>query len=599
MSKILANRFYYLDNFHTVLHWIGARYDDLLDAEERDFIAQFFALPQASRALLVRMAMRKGNLFRASKLDYDEIGNTPAAAAPLLALGWIETDPLLTLEQVFNLLRKSEIAALLQLGPPISGMKKSAQLAALSDQGANDNTNDTDNTGNTEADAPNGTPPPRRLRAWQVGDDDSVNACLNDSIYHFRLDDLCDRFRLMFFGNLHQDWTEFVLSDLGIFTYEKVAFPPAARGFGSRADIDDYRHLFQCRERLQQGAPLELVLAAIPSAARQNDWLESRRNRLLFQLAQQYERQQQWPQALEVYRACRFPGARMRTIRMLERSGQPGPALHLAERAAHAPESEAEQQQLLRCMPRLQRQLGQTRQAARPATPVTRIDLRLSRLTTEAGTMLPVEEHVRLHLMAAQEPANPHPAPAFYVENTLINALFGLLCWDVIFSPLPGAFFHPFQSGPADLHSPDFYRRREAPFSACLAQLDSGQYQHTIIDNFHRKCGIQSPFVAWGMVSEALLQLALHCLPASHLRQWFERLLQDIPTNRSGMPDLIQFWPHERRYQMIEVKGPGDRLQDNQQRWLTYCATHQMPVVVCYVQWADQADDSKETGAAP
>jgi hypothetical protein len=200
---------------------------------------------------------------------------------------------------------------------------------------------------------PNCTPPPRRLRAWQVGDDNSVNACLNDSIYHFRLGDLCDRFRLMFFGNRHQDWTEFVLSDLGIFIYEKVAFPPAARGFGRRADIDDYRHLFQCRERLQQGAPLELVLAAIPSATRQNDWLESRRNRLLFQLAQQYERQQQWPQALAVYRACRFPGARMRTIRMLERCGQPGPALQLAERAAHAPESESEQQQLWRCMPRL------------------------------------------------------------------------------------------------------------------------------------------------------------------------------------------------------------------------------------------------------
>jgi hypothetical protein len=28
---------------------------------------------------------------------------------------------------------------------------------------------------------------------------------------------------------------------------------------------------------------------------------------------------------------------------------------------------------------------------------------------------------------------------------------------------------------------------------------------------------------------------------------------------------------------MIEVKGPGDRLQDNQLRWIEYCAEHQMP----------------------
>ena len=53
------------------------------------------------------------------------------------------------------------------------------------------------------------------------------------------------------------------------------------------------------------------------------------------------------------------------------------------------------------------------------------------------------------------------------------------------------------------------------------------------------------------------------------------------------MPDLIQFWPAERRYRMIEVKGPGDRLQDNQKRWLAFCAQHGMPVDVCYVRWSE------------
>jgi hypothetical protein len=39
---------------------------------------------------------------------------------------------------------------------------------------------------------------------------------------------------------------------------------------------------------------------------------------------------------------------------------------------------------------------------------------------------------------------------------------------------------------------------------------------------------------------------------------------------------------------MIEVKGPGDRLQDNQIRWLHYFAEHGIPVAVCYVQWAGE-----------
>ncbi|MBN7134698.1 hypothetical protein ACP89_21425, partial [Pseudomonas oleovorans] len=65
----------------------------------------------------------------------------------------------------------------------------------------------------------------------------------------------------------------------------------------------------------------------------------------------------------------------------------------------------------------------------------------------------------------------------------------------------------------------------------------------------------------------------------------FTRLLRDLKANRAGMPDLIQFYPQEQRYRMIEVKGPGDRLQDNQKRWLAFAAERGIPVEVCYVSW--------------
>jgi hypothetical protein len=42
---------------------------------------------------------------------------------------------------------------------------------------------------------------------------------------------------------------------------------------------------------------------------------------------------------------------------------------------------------------------------------------------------------------------------------------------------------------------------------------------------------------------------------------------------------------------LIEVKGPGDRLQDNQIRWLAYCVQHGMPVRVVDVRWTDEALD--------
>ena len=74
------------------------RYADLLSAEETQFIGAFAALPLPSRALFVRLVMRKGCLFRASKLNYPEIGDTRAAAQPLLATGWVEADPAIGLD---------------------------------------------------------------------------------------------------------------------------------------------------------------------------------------------------------------------------------------------------------------------------------------------------------------------------------------------------------------------------------------------------------------------------------------------------------------------------------------------------------------------
>lgn len=541
----LDNPFYYLENFHRVLAWIGERYDDLLTADERDFLHHFPTLPQSSRALLVRMVMRKGTVFRASKLSYAEIGDTHAAALPLAALGLIEHDPQLDLDQLFELLQKPEISKIFQLGANVRHLRKADQLAALREQFA--------------------TPQPYS-QWWQ----DS-----GDHAYRNLVQDLCDRLRLIFFGNFHQDWTEFVLSDLGIFQYEKVDFPPAARGFRTRRDIDDFLALHRCRERFELGEDPAAIIADLPACADDNEWLLSRRHKLTFAIGQHLEKLRDWPAAHAVYAGCPYPGARARAIRVLEKDEQPRAAFDLLQQAMAAPETEAERQQLLRMAPRLARKLGHAKPPPVPPARPLRIDLSLP---------LPTEHHyvefvVRDHL--ARE-----DAPVYYVENSLINSLFGLLCWEAVFCPVPGAFFHPYHRAPADLHSADFQRRRAAQFAACFAQLDSGDYRATIRANHGAKRGIQSPFLHWQALSDDLLDLALECIPPVHLRRAFERILQDIKANRTGFPDLIQFWPAERRYTMIEVKGPGDRLQDNQLRWIDYCATHEMPVAVCYLQWA-------------
>ncbi|MGE8510431.1 MAG: VRR-NUC domain-containing protein [Paraburkholderia terricola] len=567
---------YYLLNFERALAWLAERYDDLLDAHEQAFLRAFAALPQASRALLVRMLMRKGTLFRASRLSYEEIGCPLQAAAPLAALGWVETEPPLTLDDLFALTTRPELllifADAIAWVPGAKNLRKADLLEAL--RPFHQNIDD-------EAHASTAQP----LSMWH----DQTT----DRVLQVAIAPLCERLRLMFFGNLQQSWSEFVLADLGVFQYEKVAFAPSSRAFQQRADVDAYLALHACREALEwlpvgERAPqaIDELVAAVSAIETSNPWLETRRAKLLFRIGQYCEREQNWPAALAVYAICAWPGARHRRMRVLERNERFDEAFALAVHAAAAPESDEEAQRVARMLPRLQRRRGERVVRVPAARPVERSTLVLPRPAAAQA----VEYVARDHLTS-------DAAPVHYVENALINSLFGLLCWEPVFAALPGAFFHPFQRGPADLHAPDFHARRADRFAACLAQLESGAYRETILRHLHGKAGVQSPFVFWGLLTPELVALALDCLPAAHLKLWFERLLRDIRGNRSGLPDLIRFWPAERRYELIEVKGPGDRLQDNQIRWLAYCAQHGMPVRVLDVRWAHEAGAQNETGA--
>ncbi|TBN51062.1 VRR-NUC domain-containing protein [Pseudomonas sp. BGI-2] len=544
----LDDPFYYLNNFMQVLDWLEHRYADVLSVEEQAFIRDFSQQPRESRALLVRMVMRKGLHFRAGKLSYIEIGDIASAAEPLRAAGWISDQSPLQIEELFDVLLKAEILHCFGAAIEQPKGKKTEWLASLSEQFC-------------EA---------QSFAQWCPQ--------LSDRLFTLTIKELCDRLRLMFFGNLYQDWSEFVLADLGIFTYEKVEFCAESRGLRCREDVEACLFLHHCQQRFEAGEAVATIVEQINGLVLDNPWLQRRRGKLLFQIGQHCERMADFSTALTIYRDCAYPGARVRLIRVLERCGEYQLALHLATHAEQSPESATEHQHVLRVLPRLRRKLGGPAMKRPSPREMLRLDLQLPR----TDLALSVEFYVQAHLAEDS-------APVHYVENSLINSLFGLLCWPAIFAPLPGAFFHPFQRGPVDLLNEDFHARRADVFQACLAELDDGRYIQTIRERYLAKWGVQSPFVFWGALSEELLDQALDCLPAEHLKHWFNRLLLDIKANRAGMPDLIQFWPQHKTYRMIEVKGPGDRLQDNQLRWLEFCHEHQMPIAVCYVQWAEQS----------
>lgn len=550
-AALPPHRLYYLHNFQHALQWLAQRYADMLDAPAQHFLQQWATLPMASQALLVRMVMRRGPWFRHSKLHYEEIGDTLQAALPLQALGWIDAQAPMPLAALFDVYTRPELICIFGK-PPAHARRKNDWLVHVA----------------------NTAPAAQTHAQWHPHSNEHV-WLLSEAIRA-----LCLRWQLMFFGNVRQDWSEFVLADLGIFRYESVALPASARAFRCQADIDTYLAMQQCRDALYSTTEfsshdISTWQQQLAACRTDNPWLERRRAKLLMQLGQACEKAQAWSQAADIYTQCQYPGARQRHIRVLERQALYAPALALAHAALHAPESEQEQQKLQRMLPRL---LRHTAHATRPhatrtaSAPVPRLDVTL------APCAMRVEYALLAHWHTPQ-------APVFYVENTLITALFGLLCWPALFAPVQGAFFHPFQGAPADFAAPDFYARRAPEFAQCLAQLDDGSYRATILQRWTQKQGIQNPLVIWPALQAQVLEFALDCIPAGHLRCMFERLQTDPKNHRTGWPDLIRFWPAQQRYAMVEVKAPGDKLQDNQVRWLAYFAQHGIPAQVCHVTW--------------
>src|SRR5579871_4075351 len=209
-STPLATDLYYLAHFRCLTEWLRSHYRDLLSSAERGFIEQFSSVPRASQALLARLAMRKGPLFRASKVHYPEIGDPASALGPLVERQWIDPQPALSLEELIALLRRSELP---HAFPGLVGrMRKAPALELL-----------------------RGLHPyrqPRRFAHWCPG--------IDDSVWRVSVAPLCTRLRLLYFGNFRQDFRQFVLQEMGVLQYEQVRLSARSRAFSSRRDIENF-----------------------------------------------------------------------------------------------------------------------------------------------------------------------------------------------------------------------------------------------------------------------------------------------------------------------------------------------------------------------
>jgi len=529
---------YYLDNFIRLVSHCQHHYGDLLPYSVHAQLQAFQRCDSRSQQLFVRLICRKGPLFRADKLDYPEIGPLQAAARELAEQQLLTINPALSLESFCSLLTVPELRKQFQLP---SG-KRDVLLSQLYQRHPTD-------TSYREVLA---TAP---FQIWQL------NA-----------GDLIQQLTLLYFGNLYQDIREFVLSDLGVQRYESYPLNRHHRVFQSWAQVEQLLRLHQLCS-----APTESL--TLPDSEQLADLLPTApvlhgHSRRLNELGRQLERAGRNEDALHCYRLSQLPPARERRARILATSDTAA-ALALCQQIQQQPVDVSEQEFCASFIPRLERQLG--------GPPVRRSKADWPELQlTLPNNGARVEQQVLAHFQH-------HGWRGAWCENDLLCGLFGLLCWEIIFADIPGAFNQPFQRGPLDLNSPDFGQRRRALFEQRFEQLRRGDPVQQLSQCWQQKEGLQNPFVSWKRLSLPLLTAAAERIPRETLLALLHQLAFDSHHYRSGLPDLFLWRDDE--YLLIEVKGPGDTLQASQKRWLKLFQQLQLPHQICYVQWQDEKEN--------
>ncbi|KAF8934735.1 hypothetical protein BGZ52_003285 [Haplosporangium bisporale] len=237
----------------------------------------------------------------------------------------------------------------------------------------------------------------------------------------------------------------------------------------------------------------------------------------------------------------------------------------------------------------------------------------------------------------------------YHSENSILASLFGLLFWDILFSPQPGVFETSYQTEPLDLRTDAFFLGRQQMITDrldCIAKSTIAEYSHSC--NFGplgKKRMIKSDTAEenGGVEEEETLVRSSHPgaktadVAVKHIKQEQEDVKDEttcsIPEVKVEMEDdplarkrrecfyLNQLqmaddlyrekkvfcvgvnWTFEKEellqiaeklVKFVEVKGPGDRLSSKQQVWIDLLTSLNVDIELCIVQVSKAEDNFKQ-----
>ena len=553
---------YYLDNFRYVLEFVKKRYASLLNDSEREFLETFDALSEDAQCLFVRFSNRRGAFFKVNALSYAELDDIPAALTELIEAGFIESlraEHAGRAEEVVDLFTKPELLFLTQalapMVPPAKSIRKPDLVRWLLHEY-----------------------PFSELFEGLEALEPVVKVCHEVEVMMMKF---------LFFGNRHDDMTEFVIRDLGHVKFQSFQEENFSVRFETRKDVEDRLMISLTSETFHEQKdelPPEEIYDWFMNwqgglVGELSDVAQPSFRGLVLRVGAWLERKKLPEQALTVYQLTDHAPSRERRARLLQRIGAVDEALALCDDMIASPQNADERFFGLdyreKILNKKKRVVRRTTQALKDADAVP----------------VPISYRYRVEL-GVMEYFRERGYLALFSENEPWRALFGLVFWDIIYDTNVRAIHHPLQRVPSDFFLPDFYIKREYSLLARLRELNSREaFFERIQSTYLEKLGTANVLVAWYDGLLEIVLLLVHYLEPAQLHTILLEMAKNLRENTRGFPDLM-VWK-DKSYDFVEVKSPTDHLSAQQLHWQHFFEKIGVSSRVLRVDWTPETDDEK------
>lgn len=543
---------YYLTYFEYLISFVEVKYGEILLDSEIEFLEKFRDLSENSRCLYVRLINRKGRFFKTSTLSYDEIGVIEDPLNELKINGFLEevsagrSD---LFEDFLSLFTKQELLTVSrrldkELAPTSSVKKPDLVRWILYSYSFEE--------------------------VIKYIDDDIIMPVWQTEVLMMKF---------LFFGNRHDDMSEFVIRDLGHVRFQNFDEDKLSVQFKSRKEAED-RYMISLQSEYFETHKKEIPAEEV------YDWFMNWQigvidhlseialpafERLVIKIASWLERLRLWDQALTVFQLTDLPPARERRARLLYKMGFLEEATALSELMLAEPQNPDEKYFGIDFLEKIKSSKKKVIKST------TRLLKQAETLEIEIAYRYQVEFGVIGHYLQ-------NGYQAVFSENEPWRAVFGLLFWDIIYDTNVQAIHHPLQRIPSDFFQPDFYIKRSLQLEARLKEIESNdELVNRIFETWQVKYGITNVMVSWfDEVLLAALKIA-EVIPLKHLEKILMEMALNLRENARGFPDLL-IW-NDQEYVLVEVKSPTDHLSARQLRWLEIFAELGINSKVVRVVW--------------